>query len=169
MNIQLQVLIFAAIALVAISYFILKSRKTKDADVVDIKDFAENILEPLISYSIYTVDSSTMQRFVNQAHDDFPNNYGILRHQYIEIDWNVINADWISIEGVGYVQSVGKMAFYPQGNTVYKISAKNKDYEISQEIFVRVFPVKIKDELFSKIPKIKFNTELLVPKIKYKA
>jgi len=134
-------------------------------DKMMLNEFQEAISEPIISYSLFTVDNITGCRFINQASADFPHHFGILKNQFIEIDWNIINADWISIEGVGYVQSVGKMAFYPVENTVYKLKAKNKEMEIEQAIYVRVFPVNIKTELFEKVPEIKFKTELQIPKI----
>jgi hypothetical protein len=57
------------------------------------------------------------------------------------------------------------MAFYPVENTVYKLKAKNKETELEQAIYIRVFPVNIKTELFEKVPEIKFKTELQIPKI----
>jgi len=130
-----------------------------------LNEFQEAISEPIISYSLFTVDNTTDCRFINQASADFPHHFGILKNQFIEIDWNIINADWISIEGVGYVQSIGKMAFYPVENTVYKLKAKNKEIEMEQAIYVRVFPVNINAELFEKVPEIRFKTELQIPKM----
>ena len=147
-------------------FFYLRRKKTVAIKDVDM-DFEslENSNEPIISYSVYTVDTILNQRFLNYAHNHFPHHFGILKHQQIELDWNVLNADFISIEGVGLVKAVGRKTFYPTANTKYIIRAKNKEYDIQQEIFIRVFPVHVADNLVAKIPSLKFNSELEISKI----
>ncbi|HOU46901.1 MAG TPA: hypothetical protein PLL99_03800 [Chitinophagales bacterium] len=142
-------------------FFLLNRRNNRTPKEVEFPAFAseENLNEPIISYSIYTVDTILHHRYLNYTHVDFPNHVGILKGQYLEIDWNVINADLITISGVGLVKAVGRKAFYPTQNTSYTITAKNKEYELQQTIYVRVFPQNITDNLFSKNPEIKIQLQ----------
>ena len=119
----------------------------------------ENLNEPIFSYSVYTVDAVLNHRYLNYSHKDFPNHVGILKGQYLEIEWNILNADLITISGVGLVKAVGRKAFYPTGNTTYTITAKNKEYELSQTIYVRVFPVSVSDHLITKTPNIRIQSQ----------
>ncbi|MBP8192954.1 MAG: hypothetical protein KAX69_05060 [Chitinophagales bacterium] len=119
----------------------------------------ENLNEPIFSYSVYTVDAVLNHRYLNYTHKDFPNHVGILKGQYLEIEWNILNADLITISGVGLVKAVGRKAFYPTGNTTYTITAKNKEYELSQTIYVRVFPVSVSDHLITKTPNIRIQSQ----------
>ena len=119
----------------------------------------ENLNEPIFSYSIYTVDSVSNHRYLNYTHKDFPNHVGILKGQYIEIEWNIINADLIMISGVGLVKAVGRKAFYPTENTNYTITAKNKEYEIHQTIHVRIFPQNFTDKLLTVQPNIRIQSQ----------
>lgn len=119
----------------------------------------ENLNEPIFSYSIYTVDAVLNHRYLNYTHKDFPNHVGILKGQYLEIEWNILNADLITISGVGLVKAVGRKAFYPTGNTTYTITAKNKEYEMSQTIYVRVFPLSVSDHLITKTPNIRIQSQ----------
>lgn len=117
----------------------------------------DNLNEPIISYSIYTVDPQLNHRYLNYTHPDFPNHVGILKNQYLEIDWNIINADLITISGVGLVKAVGRKAFYPTQNTSYLITAKNGASEIQETIFVRIFPQSFADKLLIEKPTIQFS------------
>ncbi len=150
------IVVLACISAVVFYVYSLKKNKDKIQDVDAPYDSLEQINEPIISYSIYTVDTKLNHRFLNYAHKDFPNHFGILNHQYIEIDWNVINADFISIDGVGLVKAVGRKSFYPTENTKYVIHAKNKEYTLEQEIYVRIFPVHVSEKLFASVPSIQF-------------
>ncbi|MBP8193427.1 MAG: hypothetical protein KAX69_07465 [Chitinophagales bacterium] len=118
----------------------------------------ENLNEPIFSYSVYTVDAVLNHRYLNYTHKDFPNHVGILKGQYLEIEWNILNADLITISGVGLVKAVGRKAFYPTNATQYTITAKNKEYELSQTIYVRVFPVSVSDHLITKTPDIRIQS-----------
>ena len=135
-----------------------KKRTPKDVDLASFNTAEENLNEPIISYSIYTVDANLNHRYLNYTHKDFPNHVGILKGQYLEIEWNIINADLITISGVGLVKAVGRKAFYPTGNTTYTITAKNKDYEINQTIHVRVFPQHFTDKLLTTQPTIRIQS-----------
>lgn len=142
-------------------FFILgrnKKRAPKDVTLTTLNATEENLNEPIISYSIYTVDANLNHRYLNYTHKDFPNHVGILKGQYLEIDWNIFNADMINISGVGLVKAVGRKAFYPTGNTIYTITAKNKEYEINQSIHVRVFPQNFTDKLLSTQPNIRIQS-----------
>ena len=119
----------------------------------------ENLNEPIFSYSVYTVDALLNHRYLNYTHKDFPNHVGILKGQYLEIEWNIINADLILISGVGLVKAIGRKAFYPTGNTTYTITAKNKEYEITQTIYVRVFPIAVTDNLFTRMPDVRIQSQ----------
>jgi len=119
----------------------------------------ENLNEPIFSYSVYTVDAVLNHRYLNYTHKDFPNHVGILKGQYLEIEWNILNADLITISGVGLVKAVGRKAFYPTGNTTYTITAKNKEYELSQTIYVRVFPLSVSDHLITKTLDIRIQSQ----------
>lgn len=152
--------------LIMIVFLYLRRNKSTDIKDVDLDfEMLENSNEPIISYSIYTVDPILQQRFLNYALNDFPHHFGILKQQQIELDWNVLNADFISIEGIGLVKAVGRKTFYPTDNSKYIIRAKNKDYDIQQEIFIRVFPVHIADNLFAKIPSVQLKNEIEIPKM----
>ncbi len=161
--------VFFIIACFAIiGFFFFWIRRKEDSSIKDVDlDFEtlENSNEPIISYSVYTVDTKLNQRFLNYAHNHFPHHFGILKHQQIELDWNVLNADFISIEGVGLVKAVGRKTFYPTANTKYLIRAKNKEYDIQQEIFIRVFPVHVADHLAAKIPSLQIKNEIEITKI----
>lgn len=147
-------------AIIFFFYFIIKRRdKNTIKDVLLSTNHAieDNFLEPIISYSIYTVDERLQHRYLNYTHKDFPNQVGILRGQYIEIDWNIINADIIYINGVGIVKAVGRKAFYPIVDTVYTITAKNNNHEIHQSIYVRLYPQNLVDKLLVKLPNVKIK------------
>ena len=92
-----------------------------------------------------------------QAPNEFLNQFGILNGQTIELHWNVLNADWISIDGVGFVQAIGKKEFYPSSNTKYKLTAKNRNHAVEQEFFVRVFPIPVMEKLKVPMPDITSN------------
>jgi len=119
----------------------------------------ENLNEPIFSYSVYTVDAVLNHRYLNYTHKDFPNHVGILKGQYLEIEWNILNAELITISGVGLVKAVGRKAFYPTNATQYTITAKNKEYELSKTIYVRVFPVSVSDHLITKTPNIRIQSQ----------
>lgn len=140
-------------------YFIKRRNKSNIKDVLlsSQNTTEDNFLEPIISYSIYTVDERLQHRYLNYTHKDFPNQVGILRGQYIEIDWNIINADIIYINGVGIVKAVGRKAFYPIEDTVYTITAKNNNHEIHQSIYVRLYPQNLVDKLLIKLPNVKIK------------
>ncbi|MCC6514735.1 MAG: hypothetical protein IT275_00115 [Chitinophagales bacterium] len=141
-------------------YFKRNNRRTpKNVDITSYNSSEENFNEPVISYSIYTVDSNLNHRYLNYTHKDFPNHVGILKGQYIEIDWNIFNADLITISGVDLVKSIGRKAFYPTGNTSYTITAKNKTFEITHTIYVRVFPQNVTDKLFTSQPNIHIHSQ----------
>jgi hypothetical protein len=156
--------IIACLSIIGFLFFWIRRKETASIKDVDF-DFEthENSNEPIISYSVYTVDTKLNQRFLNYAHNHFPHHFGILKHQQIELDWNVLNADFISIEGVGLVKAVGRKTFYPTANTKYIIRAKNKEYDIQQEIFIRVFPVHVADNLAAKIPFIQIKNDIQIP------
>jgi hypothetical protein len=65
----------------------------------------------------------------------------------------------ITISGVGLVNAVGRKAFYPTENTIYTITAKNKEYEIHQMIHVRIFPQHFTDKLLSVTPNIRIQSQ----------
>lgn len=150
------VILFIVLALAAV-YFFRKKPMPKDVMLTSFSN-EENLNEPIISYSIYTVDVALNHRYLNYTHKDFPNHVGILKGQYLEIDWNVINADLILISGVGLVRAVGRKAFYPTENTQITITAKNKEFEIHQTIFIRIFPQIITDKLLSVKPNIRIQS-----------
>lgn len=152
------VFLFIVLALVAV-YFFRKKPTPKDVNLATLNNNDENLSEPIFSYSIYTVDAVLNHRYLNYTHKDFPNHVGILKGQYLEIEWNIINADLITISGVGLVKAVGRKAFYPTGNTTYTITAINKEYEMSQMIYVRVFPLAVTDNLFTKTPNIRIQSQ----------
>lgn len=139
-------------------FYLNRIKRTKIKDVqLSAHNAEDNFLEPIISYTIYTVDEKLQHRYQNYTHKDFPNHVGILRGQYIEIDWNVINADIIYINGVGIVKAVGRKAFYPTEDTVYTITAKNDNHEIHHSIYVRLFPQNVVDKLLVKLPNVKIK------------
>jgi len=145
------------LALAAV-YFFRKKPAPKDVSIPLITN-EENLNEPIFSYSVYTVDAVLNHRYLNYTHKDFPNHVGILKGQYLEIEWNILNADLITISGVGLVKAVGRKAFYPTGNTTYTITAKNKEYELSQTIYVRVFPLSVSDHLITKTLDIRIQSQ----------
>ena len=59
-------------------FFYLRRKKTVAIKDVDM-DFEtlENSNEPIISYSVYTVDTILNQRVLNYAHNHFPHHLGI--------------------------------------------------------------------------------------------
>lgn len=153
-------LIFLLIAVtLGAFYFFKKKSKPQDVELDVLQTADENMLEPIVSYAIYTVDAQLNHRYQNYTHKDFPNHVGILKGQYLEIDWNIFNADLITISGVGLVKSVGRKAFYPTENTAYTITAKNKLFEISQTIYVRIFPLQLSDKLLANQPKIHIHSQ----------
>ena len=131
--------------------------KNKDLDIFQPKETSDNLSEPIISYTLYALDTRLNRRIEMQSPKEFNNQYGVLNGQTIELHWNIINADWISIEGVGYVQAIGKKEFYPIENTQYKIIAKNRNHTEEITFFVRVFPVPVMEKLMVKMPEITRN------------
>ncbi|MDB5226417.1 MAG: Serine/threonine protein kinase [Bacteroidota bacterium] len=123
-------------------------------DALVSKEFPENLAEPIIFYSLYILDSRINRRIELQAPEEFTNQFAILNGQTIELHWNVLNADWISIQGVGFVQAIGKKEFYPEVNTQYKITAKNRNHIAEREFFVRVFPVPVLEKLLVPMPEL---------------
>jgi hypothetical protein len=156
----LTITIIILASILCLFFFLRRKNKSAPKDVM-LPSFnnEENLNEPIFSYSIYTVDAVLNHRYLNYTHKDFPNHVGILKGQYLEIEWNIINADLITISGVGLVKAVGRKAFYPTGNTTYTITAKNKEYEMSQTIYVRVFPLAVTDNLFTKTPNIRIQSQ----------
>ncbi|MFN8284165.1 MAG: hypothetical protein U0U67_13180 [Chitinophagales bacterium] len=153
-------LIFLLIAVTIGAFYLFRKKATpKDVEFAAMNAAEDNFLEPIISYSVYTVDPVLNHRYLNYTHKDFPNHVGILKGQYLEIDWNIINADLISISGVGLVKAVGRKAFYPTENTFYTITAKNKEYEIQQTIYVRIFPINITDKLLTIKPVVHIQSQ----------
>jgi hypothetical protein len=144
---------------IAAVYFFREKQTPKDVHLAAFNTNEENLNEPIFSYSVYTVDTILNHRYLNYTHKDFPNHVGILKGQYLEIEWNIINADLITISGVGLVKAVGRKAFYPTGNTSYTITAKNKEYEMTQTIYVRVFPLSVTDNLFTKMPNVRIQSQ----------
>jgi hypothetical protein len=108
--------------------------------------------EPIISYSLLVADVKSQRLIEVQSPKDYPHHYGILNGQHIELHWNVLNADFISIEGIGYVNAVGRKSYFPAQHTKYKISAKNRYHSAELEIVVHVFPVPVMETIFSPIP-----------------
>ena len=151
------VFLFIVLALAAV-YFFRKKPRPKDVTIPLVAN-EENLNEPIFSYSVYTVDVVLNHRYLNYTHKDFPNHVGILKGQYIEIEWNILNADLITISRVGLVKAVGRKAFYPTNATQYTITARNKEYELSQTIYVRVFPVSVSDHLITKMPNIRIQSQ----------
>ena len=150
------IIIFAAAAL-SWAVFRKKSPSTDDLGTFQPKESSDNLSEPIISYTLYVLDTRLNKRMEMQSPKEFSNQYGILNGQTIELHWNVLNADWISINGVGFVQAIGKKEFYPTENTKYKISAKNRNYADEKEFFVRVFPVPVMEKLMVPMPEISTN------------
>lgn len=146
-------------------YVFRRKDSPKEVNFSQYNSSEEHLIEPIISTSFYTVDVRLNHRYLNYTHPDYPNHIGILQGQYIEIDWNIFNADLITISGVGLVKSVGRKAFYPKENTTYTITARNKEYEVVQTIFVRVFPQQITTQLFSKQPNIRIKSEQVVKSV----
>lgn len=141
-------------------FYLRRNNKPTPKDVsIPIAATEEDLNEPIFSYSVYTVDPILNHRYLNYTHKDFPNHVGILKGQYLEIEWNILNADLISISGVGLVKAVGRKAFYPTGSTQYTITAKNKEYELSQTIYVRVFPLNVSEHLITKTPNIRIQSQ----------
>ncbi len=118
------------------------------------KDLPDNLSQPIISYTLYVLDTRNGRRLQMYAPEEFSNQFGILQGQLVELHWNVLNADWISIDGVGYVQAIGVKEFYPEKNTRYKIMARNRNFSTEQEFFVRVFPVPVMEKLSVPMPEI---------------
>ncbi len=151
------ILIILALAILAWAVFRKKSPDSDSLDEFHSKELSENLSEPIISYTLYVIDTRLNRRLEMQSPREYSNQYGILNGQTIELHWNVLNADWISINGVGYVQAIGKKEFYPTENTKYKISAKNRNYADEKEFFVRVFPVPVMEKLMVPMPEISTN------------
>jgi hypothetical protein len=149
------------LAIILFFFFFLRRNNKPTPKDVTLSSFSseENLNEPIFSYSVYTVDALLNHRYLNYTHKDFPNHVGILKGQYLEIEWNIINADLITISGVGLVKAIGRKAFYPTGNTTYTIAAKNKEYEITQTIYVRVFPIAVTDNLFTRMPDVRIQSQ----------
>jgi hypothetical protein len=114
----------------------------------------DHILEPIISYSLYVLDTRSNKRIEMHAPEEFSNQFGILSGQSVELHWNVLNADWISIDGVGFVQAIGRKEFYPSANTKYRIIAKNRHHSSETQFYVRVFPVPVMEKLFVPVPEL---------------
>ncbi len=157
--------IFIILAIIIGGFYIVKKYKKRSPKTIDVSPNAttdENLNEPIISYSIYTVDTVLNHRYLNYTHKDFPNHVGILKGQYLEIDWNIINADLITISGIGLVKAVGRKAFYPTQNTSYLITAKNGATEVQVTIFVRIFPQTISDKLKIDKPTIQSSYQQII-------
>lgn len=151
------IIISVAITILGIAYFWKKFQNKDTLNTFAPKETADNLAEPIISYTLYALDTRMNRRIEMQSPKEFTNQYGILNGQTIELHWNIINADWISIEGVGFVQAIGKKEFYPTKNTQYKIIAKNRNHTEEITFFVRVFPVPVLEKLMVKMPEITKN------------
>lgn len=151
------IIISVAITILGIAYFWKKFQNKDTLDTFTPKETADNLAEPIISYTLYALDTRLNRRIEMQSPKEFNNQFGILNGQTIELHWNIINADWISIEGVGFVQAIGKKEFYPTKNTQYKIIAKNRNHTEEIVFFVRVFPVPVMEKLMVKMPEIRKN------------
>lgn len=149
------------LAIILCLFFFLRRKNKPAPKDVELPSFnnEENLNEPIFSYSVYTVDVVLNHRYLNYTHKDFPNHVGILKGQYLEIEWNILNADLITISGIGLVKAVGRKAFYPSSATQYTITAKNKEYELSQTIYVRVFPVNTTEHLFTRMPNVRIQSQ----------
>ena len=150
-------LILISFTIIGIAYIFKKYAKTDVIETFQPKEISDNLSEPIISYILCMLDTRLNRRLEINAPKEFPNQFGILNGQTIELHWNILNADWISIEGVGFVQAIGKKELYPTQNTQYKITAKNRNHIEEVSFFVRVFPVPIMENLFVKIPDITTN------------
>jgi len=151
------IIIFITLAVLGVVYFWKKSSKNGDLETFQPKELSDNLSEPIISYTLYALDTRLNRRLEMQAPKEFSNQYGILNGQTIELHWNVLNADWISIDGVGFVQAIGKKEFYLTQNTQYKITAKNRNHSEEVTFFVRVFPLPVMEKLMVKMPEITTN------------
>lgn len=137
--------------------------RAKSDSVGDFREFKpkespDHLTEPIISYSLYVTDVRQNRRVELKSFRDFPHQYGILQGQAIELHWNVLNADWISIEGVGFVQAIGKKELFPKQHTAYKLIAKNRNYNNEVSFLVRVFPVPVMEKLIVPMPELKNHT-----------
>lgn len=160
------IIIFIALSVLGIVFIWKKLRKKDTLDTFELNETADNLAEPIISYTLYALDTRLNRRVEMQAPNEFRNQYGILNGQTIELHWNILNADWISIEGIGFVQAIGKKEFYPTKNTQYKIIAKNRNHTEEITFFVRVFPFPVMEKLLVKMPEItKNNIELFKTQI----
>lgn len=163
-------LILITISILGIVFIWRKYSKNDAVETFQPKELSDNLSEPIISYTLYVIDVRANRRMEIQAPKEFPNQFGILNGQTIELHWNVLNADWISIDGVGFVQAIGKKELYPTQNTQYKITAKNRNLIEEITFFVRVFPLPVMEKLLVKMPDITIhNIELFktqIPTIK---
>lgn len=126
------------------------------------KESPDHLTEPIISYSLYVSDVRQNKRVELKAFRDFPHQYGIMQGQSVELHWNVLNADWISIEGVGFVQAIGKKELFPNQHTTYNLIAKNRNYNNEISFMVRVFPVPVMEKLIVPMPELKKHTIELI-------
>ncbi len=163
-------LILITFSILGIVFIWRKYSKNDAVETFQPKELSDNLSEPIISYTLYVIDVRANRRMEIQAPKEFPNQFGILNGQTIELHWNVLNADWISIDGVGFVQAIGKKELYPTQNTQYKITAKNRNHIEEITFFVRVFPLPVMEKLLVKMPDITtHNIELFktqIPTIK---
>jgi hypothetical protein len=139
-------------------YFSRKSKHIVSTDNFVQASDEDPMNEPVIHYSLFLLDTRQNRRIEMQAPKEFPNQFGLLSGQSFEMHWNVLNADWISIEGAGFVQAIGIKECHPAENTKYKITAKNRNHTAEQEFFVRVFPVPVMEKYFVPMPEISTNT-----------
>lgn len=151
------ILILIAFSFLGIAFIWRKYSKNDAVETIQPKELSDNLSEPIISYTLYVIDARANRRMEIQAPKEFPNQFGILNGQTIELHWNVLNADWISIDGIGFVQAIGKKELYPTQNTQYKITAKNRNHTDEINFFVRVFPVPVMETLMVKMPDITTN------------
>ena len=144
------------VLVIAVAIYLIAGRKQKTPDTgvwQSTNSKEENYLnEPIISYSVLVADVKTQRLLEIKSPEDYPHHYGILNGQHFELHWNVINADFISIDSVGYVQAVGKKSFFPLQHTQYTITAKNRNHSAEQEFVVHVFPVPLMEMVFAPLP-----------------
>lgn len=152
--------VFFLVVLAFAGWMILRRKSTSEEDINAFKpkETPENLTEPILSYSLYVIDTRLNRRMELQSHADFPHQYGIIQGQTAELHWNVLNADWISIEGDGFVQAIGKKELFPQQHTTYKLIAKNRNYSKEISFLIRVFPVPVMEKLKIPIPEINTHT-----------
>jgi hypothetical protein len=87
----------------------------------------------------------------------------IQQGQTIELQWEVQNAETVEIDnGIGLVSLQGSKTVLPKGDTVYTITAKGINSELSktQSVKVAEFPIPVIKTLTIPMPEIKMQTDI---------